>query len=91
MKAYELLDNEDKWIQGNFATDINGFSVSPTDDNACCWCVVGALMKCYGEGWREKVDLLYNNKLIPSVRSITNWNDSSYYHVIYEALKKLDL
>lgn len=37
--------NEDTYCQNVFAIDENGNEVSPTDENACKWCVVGIFLK----------------------------------------------
>jgi hypothetical protein len=47
MKIHELLDNDDKWIQGYFAQTEDGSEAEPGDDNAVAWCLLGAARKCY--------------------------------------------
>lgn len=47
MKVRELFNNKDKWTKGLYARDKDGFSVDPEGSNAVCFCLVGALRKCY--------------------------------------------
>ena len=48
MKAYELLATPDKWTQGPMARNAAGESVPDLAEDACSWCMFGALVKCYG-------------------------------------------
>lgn len=47
MKAWELLSDASKWTQGEPARDIHGRPVDADDSEAVCWCLMGALNKCY--------------------------------------------
>jgi hypothetical protein len=48
MKVHELLSSPDNWTQGSFARDKNGKPVSFQSHEATCWCLIGALGRCYG-------------------------------------------
>jgi len=48
MKVRDLLSSPEKWTQGVIARDATGFGCDATDDDAVCWCLTGALVKCYG-------------------------------------------
>jgi len=50
MTPLELLSDESKWCNGYFAKDKNGNKVSSKDPSACCWCLLGAVRKCFGGG-----------------------------------------
>lgn len=41
----ELLSNKNRWTAYCSAKDAEGMSVSPNDPKACCWCLMGALIK----------------------------------------------
>lgn len=43
-KVRDLLQDPNKWIQGDDAIDIKGGGVDPTDPNACKWCLMGAFL-----------------------------------------------
>ncbi len=46
MKLSDLLIDESKWCQNNFAEDTYGLSVDPLDSEATSWCIVGAEVAC---------------------------------------------
>lgn len=56
----ELLDSPDKWCKGAFAQTAIGQDTDELHDNACRWCLIGALRKVYGLGnispHRNKLD-----------------------------------
>lgn len=91
MKAYEVIDKENKWCQG-------AYHLQATDQR----CVVGAISKAYGlpvevaEGvWSEfsdarlclKVQQLYDR----ANGNIIAWNDKHTWEEVYNTLKELDL
>lgn len=45
----DLLSDASKWTQNASARDAQGKSVHPTAIEAVCWCVIGAVAKCYPE------------------------------------------
>ena len=47
MKVIELLSDESKWTKGSYALDTNHESVGANDINSVCWCLEGAIKKCY--------------------------------------------
>lgn len=47
MKVHELLTDETKWCKGDLARNSRGRTVSPKDDTAVCWCMLGAMLRCY--------------------------------------------
>lgn len=49
MKLKELLDKPEKWTKGVSARDSNGYKAGPLNENAVCWCLTGAIYKCYPE------------------------------------------
>lgn len=50
---YELLRERSRWIKGSMAINSRGESVPSKSPEAACWCLVGALNKCYTT---EKID-----------------------------------
>lgn len=44
---HELLSDASRWIQGVDARDNLGNVVNPNYKTARCWCINGAVLKCY--------------------------------------------
>lgn len=49
MKLLELLDNSSKWIKYHLGETAKGYPVPGYDPSAVCWCLRGAVQKCYPE------------------------------------------
>lgn len=47
MKVKELLSEETKWTKNHYAKNEEGEPVSSLFSEACCWCLKGAVTKCY--------------------------------------------
>lgn len=47
MTVQELLSDESKWTKGTFARDENNCNIDPYSKGAICWCIKGAIMRCY--------------------------------------------
>lgn len=45
----ELLSDESKWCKGYWAKLANGSSCTSPDDNACCFCLIGATNFVYSD------------------------------------------
>jgi hypothetical protein len=92
MKTYELLDSPEKWTKEVLARDSKGNSTHPDSPEAVCWCVKGALRKCYPnyDDWRVAYDRLREAK---NFGSIVSWQDDpeTTYEEIIEALKLADV
>ena len=72
MKVRELLSSREKWTQGESSRDSFGNPVDINSPNAVCWCLSGALYKCYRA---SKVAFL-----MPRVQNlfqvhVIDWND----------------
>lgn len=78
MLVSELLDSPEKWVQGVYATDKNDTSCFPYNQEACRWCLAGAIIRCYGirncwsASYGRAIDKL--RKLIR--KNISDWNDA---------------
>ncbi len=80
MKAYELLESTG-WCQGTYARDANGEAVHAMDEEACSYCILGAIWKTYGYG--DASDLVRRilskgkgKRRGHSIRSIAEWQDA---------------
>lgn len=49
MKVKDLLKDPSAWTRGRLAQDRDGKIVSPFDPSACCFCLLGAMFRCYPE------------------------------------------
>ena len=49
MKIKELFSDSSKWTKGACAKTKHYTACLPTNPSAVCWCLAGALRKCYGE------------------------------------------
>jgi hypothetical protein len=78
MKIKELLTDESKWTQGSFARDKDGNKVGLATPEAVCWCISGAVMRCYDPfkaGAIEEMILIHANVHRSIKVSIMGWND----------------
>lgn len=92
MKMLELLSDPTKWIQGAFARDADGVNVSSQNKEAVCWCLQGALIRCYVGSLEYSV---VKNKIIKELVLVdfARWNDdpSRTYQDVQTLLQKLDI
>ena len=79
-KAFRLVSGA-SWIQGELARDAEGVVCPPTDDGACQWCAMGALMAA-SKGHPREVQRAAHIALRDSVHraaggciGIGDWND----------------
>lgn len=70
MKIKDLLDSPEKWTKRAFARDKTGGVVSEFSDDAVCWCLLGAAVKCHNyndefahacEKLEQAVDTLFSH------------------------------
>jgi len=75
MTVAELLSDESKWTNGMFARDARGRSMNPRDAEASCWCLIGAVLRCYGTNVNRCIASL--NRLKESIGpDVEAWNDA---------------
>ena len=83
MKVKELLSDESKWVQGNFAVNSQGHYAPSSSDEACRWCIGGAILRCYRNrhyGGNGTIHSIFN-KVITKLRErgwqdgVSDWND----------------
>ncbi len=93
MKAYELLSDESRWARKNYAYEVEGGSCDPRSSNACAWCVLGAIERCYYDDGITKTYLDVMSKLGNRVGNIPCWNDAKgrTYEEVLAVLKELDI
>lgn len=97
MKAHELLADPKRWTKWAYARDVNGNGVKPESDDAVCWCIKGAIIKCYGGSFAQygkqrnkvvdKLEELYD------ILQIHEFNDciGTTHEQVVSLLKELDV
>lgn len=84
MKIKELLTDETRWTQFCEAQNARGNVVEPHASDAVCFCLIGAVIRCYRDpNERRDVLLKIRRKLtgdestpeILPLSIITQWND----------------
>lgn len=84
MKVQDLLTDPTKWARQGYAFAGDGRHVIPTDPEATCWCLAGAVRRCYRSNKAHQVLRRVASKLkLGLFRSlsnpdstIANWNDA---------------
>lgn len=93
MKIRELLSSPDKWTQGVFARNSSGYRTYELDQDACSFCLMGALYRCYID--TEDDGLLVRSKLGQAIEdnTITGWNDDPKrtFAEVKELVDRLDI
>jgi hypothetical protein len=88
MKIHELLSDETKWTQNVHARDKDGHPLWSSHPQAVCWCLMGAVDKCY-PGTNRVGELIVSKIKMP----IDEWNDllERTYEDVYSLVKNLDI
>ena len=101
MTVQELLDSPEKWTKYNYArqrfSEENSTIVNPEDPVANCWCLHGAIIKCYGRQNDEASEA--RTKLYKAIeetygrKSIAIFNDSleTTFEHIQKVIKKANI
>lgn len=76
-RVRELLDGGEAWTQGEFAKNERGFPVKPNSEQACAWCLSGAILAVEPIGFDVANAVYYAiKKLYPDGASfVIRWND----------------
>lgn len=85
----DLLSDIGNWTQEDFARDKEGEFVSPGSDTAVCWCLLGAVRKCYPDAQeQDRAVTRLRSALPPEAVSIPDFNDTVTHEQILELLQK---
>lgn len=92
MKAHELLNSPKRWTKLVPARDANCRPVSVDSEEACRWCLLGAIERCYPEEEKYLTARIAISKAIGST-FISVYNDSAArtFEEVHGLLVKLDL
>lgn len=88
MKAWQLLDSREKWCQRVNARTKQGQETDIHGKDAACWCIYGAIEKCYGEDQRDVLQKLWTKHMFAAT-----WNDEGNrtWEEVHALLKELDI
>lgn len=75
MKAYELLDKPEKWIQNDSAKDWMGDACHADSEDACQFSLFGALCRTT-VGPKELLEKVLTVGKAIDCETITSWNDN---------------
>jgi hypothetical protein len=95
MKAYELLSDSSKWTKGAGARDNDGIRCSPASPDAVCWCLFGAITRCYDNPFQiaAMVEKLISETYNEGYYKAESFNDApdTTYNDIISLLKEADV
>ena len=95
MKVRELLDQPEKWTRNVLARDIMGQTCDLHSAYATCWCLAGAVGRCYPEPDRHDSVLKQIRLAIYGRGSglIGTWNDAPgrTFEEVKELVERLDI
>lgn len=91
MTLQELFSDSSKWTQQTYARDITGRPVTINDIDAVCFCLMGAIYKCYPstEEKAKVIQKLESKRLL----NITFWNDARErkFEEVQQLVKELNI
>jgi hypothetical protein len=95
MKAHELIAKPENWTQGTCARTKEGNPTDTLNENAYSFCIIGALIKCYGGDSPEcfqNIEMALD-KLTEKPAYLSAWNDNinTTHEQVYKLLKELDI
>ena len=91
-KVKELLSDKNRWTKGDYAKDETGRSVKVNDDNACKWCLYGAVLKiCYDSRHIDYLSeyIVYSSEYLVSsgkISSILLMHRNDNYNTTHEEI-----
>lgn len=90
MKIKELFTDKSKWTKYHIACDDGGDYRAPLDPSAICWCLYGAILKCYPPREAKEIVILVE-KIVP--QGIITFNDApeTAFEQVKELVEKLDV
>jgi hypothetical protein len=97
MKVKELLADPARWTQGLLAKDESGRQVGIDSEGAICWCIAGAIRKCYpnyeeAKGARKKILCVIDPETeFPQWRKIVIFNDTATHAEVMKVLEEADV
>lgn len=91
--AAALLDlfgeNGERWTRGSNALNSAGTPAHPGDDSACCWCIVGGLIRLGCSFLGEPVIAFSRALTGTGFGDIDPWNDSREWPEVRAKLREI--
>ena len=91
MKVRELLADPEKWTQGHYARASSGLSVGAFSEAAKCWCMEGAIRKCYPNHGERDVARRKIKSIVGIGMTIQHFNDKSSHAEVMNVLEEADI
>jgi hypothetical protein len=79
LKVKDILVSYHTWVKGYMSKDNRGNYTQPQDENACRWCLSGAICKAYADDNKRAKALVRLEKIIKKeygFNSIVTFNDN---------------
>lgn len=89
MKVSELLSNESKWTKDTQARNKDNVPVRFDDPSAVCWCLLGAIAKCYDKC--ESLEIRNRLREFLPHPCINRFNDNHSYEEVMEVVRQADI
>jgi hypothetical protein len=88
LKVIALIENPKAWTQGVPARDVEGTSVPPNNQQACKWCMLGALTKVTAtyDSWQEAMGKIRD--AMQGDVCIATFNDTHTHAEVLALLRK---
>lgn len=91
----KLLSDKSKWTTGVYARNSRGSEIGVNETDAVCFCLSGAIRKCYGYSkWANVFLPKINQHLTDKLEGETGiyiFNDTHTYEEVMILLKELEL
>ena len=90
----DLLTDPKRWTKGTLARDDRGVPTCVDDPKAVCWCLMGALHKCYLSGnYADAIERLANVLTAMGIPSLVAFNDhpDTTHAMVLHALQRAEL
>jgi hypothetical protein len=83
-KARGLISDPKHWTQGTFAKDAYGREVDPEDDQAICFCAIGAIHAAAGGMNEDCGRAIWDLRIRTPERSVSEFNDHRSHAEVLE-------
>lgn len=98
-KVADILIDESKWTKGKSARGNDGYPRLSLDEDAVCWCLLGAMRKAKGAPCGVRADRLIHEINAMGGWPITRYNGVAHFNdhedttfaMVQRVIKELDL
>lgn len=93
MKVKELLSDESKWTKETYARSSDGKPTAWFNQDAQCWCLLGAINLCYGGNSLDKLGMIRYALGLEFLSNAVDWNDhpNRTFSEVKALVEKLDI